>query len=315
MAGPVVTGPAMTDRAVTGSAVTGSAVAGPAVTGPARADPAVSVDAILLAGGRASRVDGAAKPLFEVDGRTLLRAGYDAVRARGARRVVVVGPRLDDDLPVRWAREDPPFGGPVAAIVAALPHVEAADVFVLACDLPTAIPAVAALPEPLPTGVDGACLDDGRRQWLIGRYRTAALRAAASGLPDRGRDASMRALLGGLRIEPVAVDPALTRDVDTWDDLRAARGGAMTESRTLPPEALNDWSAALAERFGLSEGDIPISLILDLARDVANGVARPAAPLSAFVAGLVAGRAGGAPADTEAAVAAVVEMARGWENR
>ncbi len=66
----------------------------------------------------------------------------------------------------------------------------------------------------------------------------------------------------------------------------------MTESRTLPPEALNDWSSALAERFGLAEGDIPISLILDLARDVANGVARPAAPLSAFVAGLVAGRAG-----------------------
>ena len=41
----------------------------------------------------------------------------------------------------------------------------------------------------------------------------------------------------------------------------------MTEPRTLPPEALNDWSAALAERFDLGEGDIPISLILDLARE------------------------------------------------
>ncbi len=68
----------------------------------------------------------------------------------------------------------------------------------------------------------------------------------------------------------------------------------MTENRTLPPEALNEWSAALAERFGLDDGDIPISLILDLARDVANGVARPAAPLSAFVA--VSSRVGpGAP--------------------
>jgi len=290
-------------------------VTGPAATGPAAADPAATVDAILLAGGRASRVDGAAKPLFEVNGRTLLRAGVDAVRSGGAARIVVVGPRLDDALAVTWAREDPPFGGPVAALIAALPHVEADEVLVLACDLPTAGPAVAALPDPLPTGVDGACLDDGRRQWLIGRYRTAALRAAASGLPDRGRDAAMRALLGGLHIEAVVVDPSLTRDVDTWDDLRAARGGAMTESRTLPPEALNEWSAALAERFDLTEGDIPISLILDLARDVANGVARPAAPLSAFVAGLVAGRAGGSPADTASAVAAVVEMARGWENR
>lgn len=85
--------------------------------------------------------------------------------------------------------------------------------------------------------------------------------------------------------------------------------------RTLPPEALDEWAAELRERFNLSEDDLPIALILDLARDVANGVARPAAPLSAFVAGLAAGRAGGTPADTRAAVAAVVELARGWQGR
>lgn len=274
----------------------------------------VSVDAILVAGGRGSRVGGAVKPLFEVHGSTLLRRAVAAVRAGGAGRVIVAAPVLDDDLDAVWVREDPPFGGPVAGVVAALSEVDADDVFVLACDLPTADAAVALLPDPLPPEADGACLDDGRRQWLIGRYRTAALRAAASTLPDRGRDASMRALLGGMTVIPVSVDPVVTNDIDTWDDLRTARGEAMTENRTLPPEALNEWSAALAERFGLGEGDIPISLILDLARDVANGVARPAAPLSAFVAGLAAGRAGGSPADTEAAVAAVVELARGWEN-
>ncbi len=275
----------------------------------------MNVGAILLAGGRGSRVDGAVKPLFEVNGSTLLRTAVAAVRTAGAERVVVAAPVLDDGLDVRWVREDPPFGGPVAAIVAALADMDADEVYVVACDLPTVAAAVALLPTPLPADADGACLDDGRRQWLIGRYRVAALRAAASTLSDRGRDASMRALLGGLTVMSVSVDPALTHDVDTWDDLRVARGGAMTESRTLPPEALNDWSSALAERFGLADDDIPISLILDLARDVANGVARPAAPLSAFVAGLVAGRAGGSPADTETAVAAVVEMARGWENR
>lgn len=88
----------------------------------------------------------------------------------------------------------------------------------------------------------------------------------------------------------------------------------MTEaSRTLPPEALDAWAAALRERFDLDESDVPIPLILDLARDVANGVARPAAPFSAFVAGLVAGRAGGSPDDVRAAVAAVTELAAGWE--
>jgi molybdopterin-guanine dinucleotide biosynthesis protein A len=274
----------------------------------------VRVDAIVLAGGRGSRVGGAVKPLFVVAGSTLLQRAVDAARAAGAGRIVVAAPRLAPDLDVTWVREDPPFGGPVAGIIAALDEVDADEVYVIASDLPTAGPALTLLTDPVPPGSDGVCLDDGRRQWLLGRYRTAALRAAASGLPDRGRDASMRALVGALTVRPVAADPTLTHDVDTWDDLRAARGGAMTESRTLPPEALNDWSAALAERFGLTEGDIPISLILDLARDVANGVARPAAPLSAFVAGLVAGRAGGSPVDTEAAVAAVVEMARGWEN-
>ena len=86
-------------------------------------------------------------------------------------------------------------------------------------------------------------------------------------------------------------------------------------SRTLPPEALDEWAAALRERFGLASEDLPIPLILDLARDVAHDVARPAAPFSAFVAGLVAGRAGGTPADAEAAVAAVVELAAQWTQR
>ena len=88
----------------------------------------------------------------------------------------------------------------------------------------------------------------------------------------------------------------------------------MTEaSRTLPPEALDAWAGALREHFELGADDVPIALILDLARDVANGVARPAAPLSAFVAGLVAGRAGGSAADIQAAVAEITALAADWE--
>lgn len=86
-------------------------------------------------------------------------------------------------------------------------------------------------------------------------------------------------------------------------------------SRTLPPEALDEWALALREQFGLAAEDVPIGLILDLARDVANGVARPAAPFSAFVAGLVAGRAGGTPEQVRDAVARVVELAGNWPER
>ena len=85
------------------------------------------------------------------------------------------------------------------------------------------------------------------------------------------------------------------------------------DSRTLPPEALDDWAAALREHFGLSTEDIPVAAVLDLTRDVANGVARPAAPLGAFVAGLVAGRAGTDPGAVRDALAAVAALTGEWE--
>lgn len=84
--------------------------------------------------------------------------------------------------------------------------------------------------------------------------------------------------------------------------------------RTLPPETLDAWAAVLRDRLGLGADELPVALVLDLARDVANGVARPAAPLSAFAAGLAAGRAGGSLADTEEAVAAVTELAQNWPD-
>ena len=85
-------------------------------------------------------------------------------------------------------------------------------------------------------------------------------------------------------------------------------------SDRLPPEALDAWAEALRELFGLDADDIPIPLILDLARDVAVGVARPAAPLSAFVAGLAAGRAGGSPEQVRKAASEITSLAEGWDS-
>ncbi|KJL41516.1 MULTISPECIES: molybdenum cofactor guanylyltransferase [Microbacterium] len=188
--------------------------------------------AILLAGGRASRVDGAAKPLFDVGGRTLLAAAVTAATDAAARPITVVAPVLDKTLPVDWVREDPPFTGPAAAVVAALASWSEDDdpawTLVLACDLPGTGAAVRRLVDDiplLPSDSDGVCLADAssRPQWLIGAYRTGALRAAASVLPDAGRDAPVRALLDDLAITVVVAPDDLTRDVDTWEDLEEAR--------------------------------------------------------------------------------------------
>jgi molybdopterin-guanine dinucleotide biosynthesis protein A len=194
----------------------------------------VSLDAILLAGGRGARVGGAAKPLFRLGGTTLLARAVAAARGAGAARIVVAAPVLVPDLDVTWAREDPPFGGPVAGTLAALTALAADEVLLLASDLVDPAAALAALP-PIPVGADGVCLaEGGRPQWLTGRYRTAALREVASTIPGGGRDAAMRTLLGDLRIAFVDAPAALSRDIDTWDDLTAAGGSAASEPEEEP---------------------------------------------------------------------------------
>lgn len=187
--------------------------------------------AILLAGGRGSRVGGAAKPLFIVGGRTLLAEAAAAAATAGAHPITVVSHLQDAALPVTWLREPAPFGGPVAAIVAALDSwpVEADPewTLLLACDLPRAVAAVETLCDALPhlAESDGACLIDesGRRQWLTAVYRTAALRRTAADLPDHGRDLPMRALVTPLDLRSITASDDLVHDVDTWDDLVEAR--------------------------------------------------------------------------------------------
>lgn len=184
--------------------------------------------AILLAGGRASRMGGVDKPGLPVGGLSLRDRAIAAVRAGGATTVVVAGPRPDDaDAGVRWVREDPPFTGPAAALVAGLAALDGApeEIFVLACDLAAPDRAVALLAaQRMPDDADGLCLSDagGHHQWLTARYRTAALRTAVSAAADAGRDLSMRALLTPLRLAAVADADGAGADIDTWDDYERA---------------------------------------------------------------------------------------------
>lgn len=88
----------------------------------------------------------------------------------------------------------------------------------------------------------------------------------------------------------------------------------MSTQAPLPPEALDDWLAALAAALDLDPADIPVGLLLDVARDVAHGVARPAAPLSTFLVGLAAARNGGSAADIERAAALATGLALTWAD-
>lgn len=284
-----------------------------------------SLDAIVLAGGRATRF-GADKAAATIDDETLLQRVVDAARRAGAVRVVVVGPRrpLRAGADVLWCREDPPFGGPAAGIGAAIGAVTANDVLVLACDLRRPTDALAALGA-VPPGTDAVVpVDDaGRKQWLTARYRTAALRKAVH---DSGglEGAAVRELMHTLECaHPVMAEDHLA-DVDTRADLNEAGGRAsvariseddMADSPThLSPEDLDAWVVTMRERFDLSVEAVPTGDILDLARDAAHAVARPAAPLAAFVAGFVAARDGGGPAKISEVIDEVSKLADGWKG-
>jgi molybdopterin-guanine dinucleotide biosynthesis protein A len=181
----------------------------------------MSFAAVILAGGKASRLSGLDKAQLEVGGKTLLRTALDAVA--GATPVVVVGPRREFAGDLVWAREDPPGSGPLAGLAAGLAAVpaEADEVAVLAADLVGVTPAtigrlraaLAATPE-----AGGAVLVDraGVRQWLLGVWRISLLRKE---MPPEPQGLPVRHVLGALRPVEVAAGPGETADVDTPEDL------------------------------------------------------------------------------------------------
>jgi len=206
---------------------------------------------VILAGGRATRLGGVPKPTVVLDGTSLLDHALAA--ARDADRTVVVGP--DPVLPpgrdVLVAREDPPFGGPVAGLDAGLRALDAASgrgaapwVLVLAVDVPRAgdaVPLLRAAVGPRDGDHDGAYLvRDGRAQWLVGLYRRAALRrgldAVAAAEPGGAAGLAgvpVRRLVAELSCVEVPDHDAVSADVDTWDDLRRLTVGLHTGRHTV----------------------------------------------------------------------------------
>ncbi|WP_314221665.1 NTP transferase domain-containing protein [Streptomyces zaehneri] len=267
-------------------------------------------DAVVLAGGGARRLGGADKPGVRVGGRALLDRVLGA--CADARTTVVVADPRPTARPVRWAREDPPGAGPVAALDAGLRHTAADDVLVLSADLPfLAADTVRRLLTALRAGAaEGVLLTDvdGRDQPLVAAYRTAALRrelavltageGGLTGLP-------LRRLTAGLDLTRVP-DPVASFDCDTWDDIAAARARIREHDHVL-----DEWISAVKDELGI-DLDVDTGALLDLARDAAHGVARPAAPLTTFLVGYAAAQAQGGPEAVAEAARKAAALALRW---
>ena len=138
--------------------------------------------------------------------------------------VVLVGPARATVRPdAVWVYEQPSGGGPLAGVAAAMAVARTDVVAVVAGDMPFAAPALATLVAALDASgadVGGAVARvDGRVNALLAAYRVDALRTA---LPASPHGLPARTLLTVPHVE-VPVPARLARDVDTTDDLEAAR--------------------------------------------------------------------------------------------
>ncbi|MER5580802.1 NTP transferase domain-containing protein [Streptomyces asoensis] len=273
-------------------------------------DESPAHDAVVLAGGGARRLGGADKPGVRVGGRALLDRVLGA--CADARTTVVVAEPRPTARPVRWAREDPPGGGPVAALDAGLRRTAADEVLVLSADLPfLAADTVRRLLSTLRAGrAEGVLLTDadGRDQPLVAAYRSAALRRELAALAaDQGAltGLPLRRLTAGLDLTRVP-DPVASFDCDTWDDIAAARARIREHGHVL-----DEWISAVKDELGI-DLDVDTGVLLDLARDAAHGVARPAAPLTTFLVGYAAAQAGGGPDAVAGAARKAAALASRW---
>ncbi|WBC00470.1 MULTISPECIES: DUF6457 domain-containing protein [unclassified Solwaraspora] len=69
-------------------------------------------------------------------------------------------------------------------------------------------------------------------------------------------------------------------------------------------DTMTSWVASAAAELGLDPGEVPVPVVLDLARDVAHNVLRPGAPVTAYLLGLAVGR-GADPVEAGARLAAL----------
>lgn len=248
----------------------------------------VTMAAIVLTGGLSTRL-GQDKATAVVAGHRMI----DRILAQlEGLPVVVVGP--DPGIGgVTVTREDPPGGGPVAAIAAGLPLIDSEWVLVIAADMPFAVPMLLGLPRRADAVIPVA---DGHRQPLSAWYRVAALRDLRPGM-------SMRQVLAGLDLVEIEVPTQLVADIDTPADLAAAEQALAIMGR------MEKWVNAVRAELGLEE-DVDIDLILDVAKEAAHGVQRPAAPVTTYLLGLAVG----VGADPAQAAATINELARSWEQ-
>ena len=169
------------------------------------------MNSIILTGGTSKRF-GSDKFKALINGFSLLE-----IAARDLEDLIIVGP--ESPIKAIYVQEEPPLGGPVAAIASAIGLVKSELVGIFAVDMPFATRIISELSKGL---INDAALPldrEGIAQPLSGIYRVESLKKALSDLGS-SKGTSMKSLINKLVIDEVEIsDPRFLIDIDTPLDL------------------------------------------------------------------------------------------------
>ncbi len=237
-------------------------------------------DAIVLAGGAASRMSGADKVLFTLadGGQSLLQGVINSCPGN----VIVVGDKRAEITAVTWVPDQNPLGGPAAGIWSGLSAVNSEYVFLSAGDQRLRSDDVQRICDAA-VGQDGAWAvrSTGQGQPLCACVKVEVLRELLA--DSQGVNASPLRLLSTRNM--VGVEVQELTDVDSWADV-----ARVVKEEQFMDQTTQMWLTRVATLLDVDYHDVPIDELLDLTRDVAHGVERKSAPLTTFLVGYVAGQ-------------------------
>lgn len=263
-----------------------------------------TVHAIVLTGGRSSRMGGRHKPGIVLDGRSVIDRTVSALwSAAPSAQVIIAGsdaglsPRLRNRVTV--VREAPPFSGPAAGVAAALEAIPPTEGVVLLLGGDTPFLSATTLTSLLTAALAGApvasCLDStGHLQYLCAAWQQQVLRTQVEHIEDPA-GVPLRALFAGLSPQLVDCDPDELRDIDTPEDL--ARAVTTSDGRPVPQTLLTAVENFIEEYEGHPQAELSprqTAEILDFARQVKYSTSAANPVVAAFLAGQLAGSQGAA---------------------
>lgn len=239
-----------------------------------------SIDTIVIAGGKSSRMNYQDKFLLPLLGRPIIQWVIDSAVGN-----IFISSNHEIYYPnTRLIKDELIDGGPAAGVWSCLSHTQSDYVLLLAADQPFVSKYILDLTNLAKKNLVGAWIKtDQNFQPLASCVNRELLQKSLQ--DSKGLNISLRKLLSGLNLATLQISNSVVWDIDTWSDYFYALGKVRNEE-----PMTDEWIKVLIKKFNLDESILNSDEILNLTREVAHNIERKAAPLTTFLLGYLAGK-------------------------